>query len=325
MEKTGPDTSNTKKIVRIGGTAYSGSTLMDLMLSNGDETFSCGEVHALFRPFRLHHYNPRCTCLDPCCTLWKKVKANGETRIFHTLDSLLPQVKVFVDSSKRIDWFKDQEMFHNERKFEHLNVLIWKTPLEYAYSCFKRGKLKTWRSEYIFYHIHYFRAMESWISIRYSDLTREPALKLKKLCNSVDIPYFQGKELYWNKKHHTLFGSSTAKLHLYDKDTSAFREIVQDNTTHKSMVDINIERQTRKHRVISSERNVAEKIPSQIRKEAEHDYILTQIQRVLEITEVEGHQGNGDMQKLLKKLKPVVGTDILSRVRRHMKFRKRSL
>lgn len=49
-----------KTAIFIGGSSYSGSTLLDMMLASGEDGFSAGEVSALFYPYRPHHINPEC-------------------------------------------------------------------------------------------------------------------------------------------------------------------------------------------------------------------------------------------------------------------------
>ncbi|MCK5642233.1 MAG: hypothetical protein KAJ19_15615 [Gammaproteobacteria bacterium] len=312
------------KIIRVGSTPYSGSTMIDLMLSNADDAFSCGEVHALFRPFRPHHFDPRCICSDPGCTLWKKVKAHGETELWNTLTTLLPNVEVFVDSSKNLVWFMDQ-MADKGCDFKPLNVLVWKTPGEYAYSCMKRGRLKSWKRGYISYHIRYFSVMPSWFSVRYSELARDPAHKLQRLCECLEIPYFPGKEHYWNRQYHTLFGSYSAKLHLYNRNTSDFANIVSSRSIYKSMVDTNTEPEVQYHKTIYYEEDVVEKLPPEIRKELEEDPVLNKIRQLLELTEVgiSGARTTEDIRGFVQGLKqPVRGWYMAQKVKRYVQFLK---
>ena len=56
-----------KKVIFIGGTSYSGSTFFDMILANDPKGFSCGEVNALFNPYRPHHTDPLCGCGDINC------------------------------------------------------------------------------------------------------------------------------------------------------------------------------------------------------------------------------------------------------------------
>ena len=46
-----------KKIIFIGGTARSGSTLLDLIITNDPRAMSLGEINALFWPTRKHHFD----------------------------------------------------------------------------------------------------------------------------------------------------------------------------------------------------------------------------------------------------------------------------
>lgn len=48
--------SQSLSLVRIAGTAYGCSTVLDLMLANADNASSRGEIDALFRPYRRHHF-----------------------------------------------------------------------------------------------------------------------------------------------------------------------------------------------------------------------------------------------------------------------------
>ena len=52
-----------KKVVFIGGSSYSGSTFLDMILStNGDNGFFADEVSAFYL-YRSHHINPECRCV----------------------------------------------------------------------------------------------------------------------------------------------------------------------------------------------------------------------------------------------------------------------
>lgn len=56
-----------KKVIFIGGTSYSDSTFLDMILANDPSGFSCGEVLALFHPTRSYHIDPLCGCGDRDC------------------------------------------------------------------------------------------------------------------------------------------------------------------------------------------------------------------------------------------------------------------
>jgi len=216
-------TSDDKKVIFIGGTAYSGSTFLDMVLANAPDGFSCGEVNALFYPYRKHHLNPVCGCGEAACTLWREVKKGGVKRLYQTIFELCPEVNIVVDSSKDPNWIRERSNELREAGISVENILIWKTPEEFFASRSKRGKAKGWEREWVNYHRYYFSQIENWISLPYKQLAASIEV-LEQLCNLIGIPFFDGKEEYWNKKHHTLFGNTSAKIHLYDKQSTSYKQ-----------------------------------------------------------------------------------------------------
>lgn len=65
------------KVIFVCGSAHSGSTFLDLMLSNNKKGLSLGEVRSLFYPTNIHHINPICGCGSRNCHLWQVVKKRG--------------------------------------------------------------------------------------------------------------------------------------------------------------------------------------------------------------------------------------------------------
>ncbi|MFN2117693.1 MAG: hypothetical protein ACK2T1_08405 [Candidatus Promineifilaceae bacterium] len=206
-----------KKVIFIGGTAYSGSTFFDMTLANDPAGFSCGEVYALFNPFRSHHLNPLCGCGDPNCEIWPAALSNGPEKLYETIFELHPNVEFIVDSSKDPFWIGEQ--LHNLQKtnIAAKNIVIWKTPLEFAHSTKKRNQLATWERSWVNYFRLYLTLVNEWRAIPYADYAQDP-LVLKDVCRYLEIPYFEGKEAYWHKKHHLLFGNDSARVHLGDQE-----------------------------------------------------------------------------------------------------------
>ena len=306
-----------KTIIRIGGTGYSGSTLLDLMLANADDAFSCGEMYALFRPTLPHHINPLCTCMNTNCHIWNQVKAQGEKHVWTTLSSMFPRINTFVDSSKYLVWYLDQQRSDHLHTFVPYNLLIWKTPEEYAHSCMKRGVLKKWKKTYIHYHTSYFSIMNNWISVRYSDLVKNPIEKLKKLCSLLNIGYLPGKELFWNRQYHTLFGSHSAKIHLHDKDSQGFNNSFSKH--RKPNVNQKEEPEIRYHKTLYYDRSAKICLDTSILKEIETDESLNKILRVLEMTEVDGISAHNPMlQHLINELKPRPGWYLQGKIKRYI-------
>ncbi len=215
--------SDKKKVIFIGGTAYSGSTFLDMVLANSPDGFSCGEINALFYPYRKHHLNPVCGCGDSACDVWRVVKEGGVKRLYQTIFELYPEVNVIVDSSKDPAWIRNRSNDLREAGIAVEHVLIWKTPEEFFASRSKRGKTKGWEREWVNYHRYYFSRIENWVSLPYKVLVSSVDA-LEQLCDLVGISFFEGKEEYWNKKHHTLFGNTSAKIHLYDKKSNSYKQ-----------------------------------------------------------------------------------------------------
>ncbi len=202
----------------IGGTAYSGSTLLDMILANDQSGFSCGEVGAYVYPFRRHHKSPTCGCGEPDCGIWRDPRA-ATVDVHRYLFDRFPDVSFLVDSSKSIEWISQQQQRLDELGIGSRNVLIWKTPQEYFQSRCKRSEQRGWLKSWLSYHRSYMAVFNSFTAIRYSDLVSSPA-SLEALCSRLGIACWPGKTQYWDKRQHTLFGNSSAKIHLYPRDSS---------------------------------------------------------------------------------------------------------
>ena len=64
---------------------------------------------------------------------------------------------------------------------------------------------------------------------------------LKRACEYLEIPYYRGKEKYWLKKHHTLFGNISAKIHLYQRNEENYKKLKDTLTLDSSNKKIDIE------------------------------------------------------------------------------------
>ena len=207
-----------KKVIFVGGTAYSGSTFFDMTLANDPAGFSCGEVYAMFNPFRSHHVDPLCGCGDVNCEIWPQVLAAGEEHCYETIFALHPEVNFIVDSSKDPIWIARQIARLQEQAIDARHILIWKTPLELAASFKKRGELDNWERSWVNYHRLYHTLVSGWRSVPYADYTQDASV-LEEVCNFLGIPFFAGKASYWEKTHHLLFGNDSARVHLVNEVT----------------------------------------------------------------------------------------------------------
>lgn len=196
-----------KKIIFIGGTARSGSTLLDLVIANDPKAISLGEIHALFEPTRKHHFVEIERLKQD--NVWKKIIRGGKKNLYQNLIKYFPEIDIFVDSSKDPFWCKYHQKSHN-KNYIAKNVLIHKTPHELANSFIKRRKDKEWIKTYINYHRKYFSLIDDFVSISYKELITNKSC-LEKLCEKLDIIYFKKKINYWDRKQITFFGSNSVK------------------------------------------------------------------------------------------------------------------
>ena len=211
-----------KKVIFVGGTSFSGSTFFHMTLANDPKGFAVGESRWLFNPHRSYHVNRLCGCGDENCQVWPQVYKNGSDRLFDSIFDQFPEVEFIVDSSKNPFWIAKQMDILQKRGIETENIIIWKTPLEFANSSKKRNRFENWDSEWINYHRLYFSLIQNWKGVKYYDLVNDEAT-LKKACAYLGIPYFADKESYWNRTHHSFGGSLSARFHLHDRTVAQKR------------------------------------------------------------------------------------------------------
>ena len=210
------------KLVFVGGSSYSGSTLLDMVLANGESGFSCGEVGALFWPYRRRHLDAKSASSHPEGAIWADIRRRGERNLYRSIVEERPGIDVIVDSTKEPIWIETQAARAREQGFDVRHVLIWKTPDEFRASREKRGRGNGWLRAWMNYHRLYFSLIPEWVAIRYRSFAEDESARTA-LCHSLGIPYFQGKERYWEKAQFTLFGNTSAKIHLYDSNTDQYR------------------------------------------------------------------------------------------------------
>lgn len=249
-----------RKVIFIGGSPYSGSTMLDMMLSGGSRGFSVGEVVALFHPYRPHHINPKCGCGNTDCDFWQQIKTRGAVNLYEEIFDKYPQTQYIVDSSKEPSWIASQAGMLESKGIDARHVLIWKTPLEFASSRLKRGKLENWERDWNEYHEQYSSLVDDWFSIKYSDLAKKPRESLAALCKDLGVDYLEGNEEYWKHTHHTLFGNDSAKIHLYSKTSDSY----DDCDSEISEKTVSSTPSSEQHRTIYYDEEVEKKLPESV-------------------------------------------------------------
>ncbi len=212
------------KVIMIGGTSYSGSTLLELMLANDPVGFSCGEVWSLFMPHKLQQFSPRFPMEDTDPDFWQRILKKGYANVYGSVADEMPGIGFITDNTKRPVWQRDQARRLRRNGHEVHHVLIWKTPEELAGSFHKRRRGSIWMRKWLRYHRQYFSMIENFHAVRYSDLVNDPRT-LPNLCAAIGIDHFPEKKEYWNKQHYTLFGNKSAKVHLFDPKSEDFSRV----------------------------------------------------------------------------------------------------
>jgi len=207
-----------RRVVFIGGSSYSGSTALNLMLGHGPGCFAAGEVVALFRPTRPHHREPRCGCGDAGCRLWLELRACGEQGWLRELWRRMPELRTAIDSSKSVDWILQQSRALAAAGAAPRPLLIWKTPEAFAHSMRKRARTG-WARDWTRYHLAFLAHFPDALCVSHAALASDPAGVLERLCAALELPYFAGKERYWEEPQHLLFGNTSARRHLYASGT----------------------------------------------------------------------------------------------------------
>ncbi len=263
--ETALNQANKKKVIFIGGSSYSGSTMLDMMISNTCEGFSAGEVEFLFQPLRPHHYSPECGCGDTECTLWHDVYRAGANRLYKTIFRRFENITFIVDSSKDPWWFLKQSRSLKRQNIDVFHILIWKEPEAFSHSKLKRRQ-KEWRKSWVNYHRLYFSLIKDYTCIPYKTLARDPEKTLSDLCLNIGLPFRNGQERFWEKKHHTLFGNNSTKYHIRGDQTL---------TANKSAMEQNLKRHD--YRSIYYENKYQSELPQTIRQAIKTD---EQIQKI---------------------------------------------
>lgn len=208
-----------KKVILISGTNRSGSSLLDLMIGNSNNGFSTGELHRLFRPSRpidILNKNGRNEFGydNEVIDFWNDIKSKGEKNVYDNLFNSFDGIDFIVDSSKNPIWIRNQIKYSKNKYYKLINLISYKTPLEFAYSIFKRNQSEYWkRKSWINKHLILFYLLQNFFTVKYSNLIKNPSEHLELICKKIGIDYFREKENFWknNSKKFFLFGSDTLR------------------------------------------------------------------------------------------------------------------
>jgi len=214
------ESASHKMLIMVCGAARSGTTMLDLMLGSSDAAFSTGEISRLFRPFRVHHKNPVCSCGEIDCAAWRGI-LDGDEPGFHARILQRPGVDYVVDSSKDLRWVLDSNVWGHQNGIPVKNVLIWKDPIDLSYSYWRRGlPIDFYRPAFITYYGRFLRLKLPFIAVNYKELVTQPEVTLRTLCSALEMTFDESQLEFWKKRHHHFFGSAGTRKQVGDKSAS---------------------------------------------------------------------------------------------------------
>jgi len=213
-----------RKVIFVGSASFSGSTVLDMCLGNDPAGFSVGELSYYLNPVKPNYRHAKCGCGDLQCDIWPRIRQGGAERAYESIFAAFPEVNFIVDSSKDPFWIDRQTRYLARKGIETRRIVIWKTPLEIASSYRKRGRFEDWERAWTNYHRIFSSLFSEWRAIPYSVFAND-INGLRRVCEYLAIPYFAGKERYWEKTHHLLFGNNTARVHLYEDGSPGFAKM----------------------------------------------------------------------------------------------------
>ena len=191
-----PAPQPTHTLINVCGMPRAGTTMLGLMLASGPDAVSCGEACAWFRVAR---YRPDATVPEAYDVL-----KNESEHSFHRRLMAHHGVRFAVDSSKDVDWVIDHTRWAKSSGLRVFNVLIHKSPVDIALSWWKRNEYARWYRYYLRYHLQLLWSGLDFWTVSYDDLVAHPGPTLRRICRLTGLPYFDGKEEFWNDEHELL-------------------------------------------------------------------------------------------------------------------------
>lgn len=200
--------SRLERVIFVAGAGHSGSTLIGCALGAcpDNSVFHAGECYAFFEPGTLHGN----TDGKP---LWRDI--NPDVVVPYREIASATGARIIVDFSKRLPWLRHQAEACRDVS---LSVVISYRPFErIVASSLKRGRPHGRAAgEVIRYYRNMIAAIDDLrpvhaITADVQQFCTDPARELRRLCSALSLPYFVGKERYWEFPSHHLFGASVQR------------------------------------------------------------------------------------------------------------------
>jgi len=142
---------------------------------------------------------------------------------FHAQAFKVLGVSHLVDSSKEKTWIIDTQRFARLHNYSIFNLVLIKDPIDFAHSFWKRGRYSDWEKVYCRYYEWILSSEIQFASIKLDDLIQSPVSTLRQVCEYIGLPYFPGKERFWEFSHFNIKGSPGVQKQV-ERGTSAIEK-----------------------------------------------------------------------------------------------------
>jgi len=220
-----------KRVIQVGGTDRSGTTLLGLILANDFDAIALGEVMHLFSPTH-KDYRKKISNLKRD-NRWADIIKDKPENLYHNIFEMFPKVNLITDSSKDPFWFK--KTGGKSKIYDIIRIVSYKTPAQLKKSYDKRG-FDNWHTVYVNYYRRYITLIPTFRSVFLDSLLSEPDT-IKVLCQFCEVKYHKARLNYWEKEQPNFFGSPTAKKNKIDLDNKSIDEDVNISTQLQIIYD----------------------------------------------------------------------------------------
>ncbi len=212
------------RVVGVLGHSLCGSTILNLILDCHPDIFGGGELYYLMEkkeaelPFELVCTN----CLSNC-RIWTQdfINLSPERNLYSYICNQSGK-RVIVDSSKKLDWFREREK--DEAGVSFLYVVVVKHPVRHVASYVCRAmEVEGWEAylkpentidllyeKYNAILDYLEKKRRHFVILQYENLVRNPQEALSRILSRVSLDYIPEMEKYWRKEHHQLAGNMGA-------------------------------------------------------------------------------------------------------------------
>lgn len=224
-----PDTL--ERAILVCGANWSGSTMVGAVLGAAEDgpftQFHVGEIHAYNNPRKARTYgNPRRA--SQLTNFWADVAPRETGEGLFADVSARSGCQSYIDSSKLPAWFKPIVATCAENDVPVRIVISFRSIAAIAASGIKRGHnidttvTQCQRYQHINTMMKQMGRDQADAVVNTENFTKDPARHTKRLCELVGVPYFPGKENYWNYPGAHLFGSATQSRHFLSPETGGY-------------------------------------------------------------------------------------------------------